>query len=499
MNNLAGTTLESLHAFQTMRLLILAFAIGPLASMSWCQNQHLTYGTGATPMALGSDYRSMGWNPAHLTLSPLNASNWKSAIGGLEVGVRLSSNALDRTDLWNGIRDENLEAFDWQSSEWSDWKDLLANEEIALNADVTNAATAKHWGKWGVAYTSKQHFQAEMLLDVQSVELLLQGGAASWFELIVTNLGDTIPNSGNLGDLSLSDIANGIDVNGDAILGDILAQSRLGFSWHRSHSVGISKAWQLQKFTLHTGISGRLLLGNGFFQLKQEEGVLDAFGAFSNGFNIPSLTVIVQPVTGQSLRNWGPVGQGWGADIGAALDWNEKVWASFAVTDLGSMEWRGERYSIGNVSLGNWKSPLSSAENWIDVAAAALDPETWFSDSEIEVRRINNGATFHIGGGIKLNKLITLAADGSFDNPELLGNSGTRLGISFVFQPLPFLRIDGGMSKWGNETIRYPLGLVLHTGKKGFECGIQATDVQGLWEDAQPEIGLRACFVRWVW
>ena len=146
-----------------------------------------------------------------------------------------------------------------------------------------------------------------MLLDVQSVELLLQGGAASWFELIVTNLGDTISNDGNLSGLSLNDITNGIDVNGDAILGDILAKTRLGFSWHRSHSVGVSKAWQLQKFTLHTGVSGRLLLGNGFFQLKQNDGALDAFGAFSNGFNIPSLAVAVQPISGQSIRNWGPV------------------------------------------------------------------------------------------------------------------------------------------------------------------------------------------------
>tara|TARA_B100001093_G_scaffold519196_1_gene607081 strand:+ start:3026 stop:4513 length:1488 start_codon:yes stop_codon:yes gene_type:complete len=487
------------HATHVMRSSILTFLVVAFSTTLIGQNQHLTYGTGATPMALGSDYRAMGWNPAHLTLSPLSASNWKSAIGGLEIGVRLSSNALDRSDLWNGIRDENLETFDWQSDKWSDWKDLLANEEIAFNADITNAASAKHWGNWGLAYASKQHFQAEILLDVQSVELLLQGGAASWFELIVTNLGDTIPNEGNLGDISLNDITNGIDVDGDAILGDILAKSRLGFSWHRSHSVGVSKAWQLEKLTLHTGASGRLLLGNGFFQLKQEDGTLDAFGAFSNGFNIPSLAVAAQPISGQSVRNWGPVGQGWGADFGVALDWNEKIWASAAITDIGFMEWRGERYRFGNLSIGNWQSPLSSAENWIDIATAALDPDTWFSSSDLEVRKIKNGATFHIGGGIKLNQLITLAADGSFDNPDLLGNSGTRLGLSFVFEPAPFVRIDGGLSKWGDETIRYPLGLVLSTGKKGFECGIQATDVQGLWRDSQPEIGLRTCLVRWIW
>ncbi len=463
------------------------------------QNPHLTYGTGATPMALSSDYRALGWNPAHITLSPLLKENWRSAIGGLEVGARLSSNALDRADLWNGLLNDSPEAIDWQSNEWNDWKDLLSNEEIALNVDITTAASAKRWRKWGAAYTSKQHFQAELFFDLKSIELLLQGGAASWFELVVTNLGDTIPNDGDLGGLSLSDVANGIDLNGDAILGNLLADSKLGFSWHRAHTVGLSKEWQLKKFTLHTGVSGRLLLGNGFFQLQQKDGELDAFGAFSNGFNIPSLAEASQPISSQSIRNWGPVGQGWGADFGVALDWNGEIWASAAVTDIGSMEWRGENYSIGNVSIGSWNSPMTSSGNWIDVATVALDPSTWFESAEKEVRRIRNGTTFHIGGGMKLNQYLTLAADGSFDNPELLGNSGTRFGLSFVIQMLPFLRIDGGMSKWGNETIRYPLGLVLSTGKKGFECGMQATDVQGVWEESQPEIGIRACFMRWVW
>jgi hypothetical protein len=68
-----------------------------------------------------------------------------------------------------------------------------------------------------------------------------------------------------------------------------------------------------------------------------------------------------------------------------------------------------------------------------------------------------------------------------------------------LVRPIPFVQLDFGVSKWGNETIRVPLGLTIKTGKKGFECGIQATDVQGIWKKAQPEIGLRACVMRWIW
>ena len=477
---------------------LLAFSLCTFFSDVQGQNQHLTYGTGATPMALSSDYRSLGWNPAHITLSPLLKDNWKNAAGGLEFGARISSNALDRTDLWAGFFDRENTGFDLESAEWQDWKALLANEDIALNVDITTAATAKRWKKWGVAYSTRQHFQAEMLLDVSSVELLLEG-PLRWFELLITNHGDTVENYGGLTAGDLNNIASGIDLNGDAILSNLLSESELGFSWHRAHTVGLSNEWQLKRFTLHTGVSGRLLLGNGYFQLSQQNGELDAFGAFSNGFNVPSLAIPNPTNLNQAIRNWGPVGQGWGADIGAALEWGEKLWATAAITDIGFMDWRGERYSIGSISLGNSNAPDDPGQNWIDVTTSALDPSTWFSSSVSETRRISNGPSFHIGGGIQLFDGVTIAADASFDNPELLGNSGTRLGLSFVLRPLPFLRIDGGLSKWGNETIRFPLGLIFVTGKKGFECGIQATDVQGAWEASQPEIGLRACFMRWVW
>ena len=487
--------------FESLKLFnipLLAFCLCLFFSNVKGQNQHLTYGTGATPMALSSDYRALGWNPAHITLSPLLKEDWKNAVGGFEFGARISSNALDRTDLWSGFFDEEETGFDVESAEWQDWKALLANEDIALNVDVTAAATAKRWGKWGVAYSSRQHFQAEMLLDVSSVELLLEG-PLNWFELLITNQGDTVQNNGGLTGDDLNNIASGIDLNGDAILSNLLSDSQLGFSWHRAHTVGVSKEWQLKRFTLHTGVSGRLLLGNGYFQLSQQDGELDAFGAFSNGFNVPTLAIPDQTNLTQTIRNWGPVGQGWGADIGAAIEWGEKIWATAAITDIGFMDWRGERYSIGSISLGNYNVPDDPSQNWVDVTTSALDPSSWFSSSVAETRRISNGPSFHIGAGIQLIDLVTIAADASFDNPELLGNSGTRLGLSFVLRPLPFLRIDGGMSKWGNETIRFPLGLIFITGKKGFECGIQATDVQSAWESSQPEIGLRACFMRWVW
>ena len=60
-------------------------------------------------MALSGDYRSLGWNPGHLTFSPLLEDQWKSAAGGFEVGARISSSVLEREDVW----ERNMEPYRW--------------------------------------------------------------------------------------------------------------------------------------------------------------------------------------------------------------------------------------------------------------------------------------------------------------------------------------------------------------------------------------------------
>ena len=468
------------------------------------QNRYLTTGTGGTPMALSGDYRSLGWNPGHLTFSPLLEPNWKSAAGGVEVGARVSSSVLEREDVWDGIwsrTDGETDA--WDTNEWSDYVDLLSNEHFAVNADVVSAAWAKKWNTWGVAYSNTQHLQAEAFFSDETLGLLVQGGApqwTSWFDAFVTASGDTVPNTEDFSAEGLLGFIGGVNFDGDAVLSQILAHTRLGFSWHRSHCVGLSKAWQLGTVRLHTGASGRLLLGNGYFSIQNTADGLDAFGAFSYGFNVASIAALSggTPTEFEQLRMWGPVGQGWAMDFGAVVEWENKAWASASLTDIGTMEWRGERYSL-NTLFSEWATPVTDPTNILDVVIGAMDPNTWFETAEYETRSVPHGIAFQLGGGFKLGRLLMLAAEASFDNPELMGNPGTRFGATAVVTPFRFLRADIGISKWGDETSRVPAGLMIKTGKKGFECGIQASDVQALWKPSQPEVGFRMVAMRWVW
>lgn len=468
------------------------------------QSRYLTTGTGGTPMALSSDYRALGWNPGQLTFSPLLDKNWKSTAGGLEFGARLSSSVLERQDVWDGIWGRtNEESIDWSEQEWSDYVDLLSNESISINADLVSAASAKRWRKWAVAYANTQHVQAEAFFGGSTLSLLVQGGSSQWlslFDAFLTSTGDTVANGGDFTPEQIADFIGGLNVDGDAIVSEMLQDTRLGFSWHRSHCIGIGKAWNIGELTLHTGISARLLLGNGYFSVQNNEDGLDAFGAFSNGFNVARIAALTNslPLEFEDIRRWGPVGQGWGLDVGGVLEWSDVAWASASITDVGKMEWRGERYSV-NTALTEWISPVQDPANILDIVVGAMDPGTWFEEADYETRVIPLGAAFQIGGGVRFGSMVMLAAEAAFDNQELMGNAGTRLGVTAVVTPIRFIRADVGISKWGEETMRVPAGLMIRTGKRGFECGFQASDVQALWKPTQPEVGIRMVAMRWAW
>ena len=212
--------------------------------------------------------------------------------------------------------------------------------------------------------------------------------------------------------LNLLGFIGGLNFDGDAILRYSRYANRVFLS--RSHCIGLSKAWRLGNLTLHTGASGRLLLGNGYFSIQNTEDGLDAFGAFTNGFNVSSIAALwVAPQDFEQLRMWGPVGQGWALDFGGVVEWEDKAWASASLTDIGSMEWRGEQYSL-NTLLSEWTSPVSDPTNILDVVIGAMDPNTWFDEAEYEIRTVPHGIAFRVW--LKFGRFLMVAAEASLQS-----------------------------------------------------------------------------------
>lgn len=455
-------------------------------------------GVGATPFALASDYRALGWNPAGLTHAPLNPNRtW--IMGSLEGGFSLESSVLERSDLWDDLLDRENASNTWTQMGSAAWLDALSDQQFSAQGELLVAGTSRRSknGKWGVGYVARQSFVSEAFLGRSTLDLLTAGGAASFFERVVLSNGDTISNPGNWTWSELAQVVGGIDENGDAWAGEILGDTRLGFSWQKSHELGISKLWGRQDgWQIHTGIGGKLLLGNGYFRLEESDGEVDAFGAFSNGFEIPRLDSVSLSPTLAGLRSWGPVGQGWGVDLGVVVVHPQGHWFSGSVTDIGWMEWRGERYRV-DLAVPQLNQ-LSAPNALLDLMVRAMNPTTWFQEAEEETRRVNLPTALHLGAGTKLGEMVWVAGDMSFDRGRTLGSQTARMGASAVLQLTSWLRVDAGVRKLHESQMRVPIGFTAALGKKHFEIGARAGDLQALWRPSQPEIAAYFCVARWA-
>jgi hypothetical protein len=469
-----------------------------LATSTFAQFANEPIGVGATPFALASDYRSLGWNPSALTASGLNP-NLVGAAASIEGGFGLQSTVLGREDLWGDVFNRTGYEDAWRGLTRDQWLERLVDEDINAQGNFTVAGTFRKGKRWGFAYRSRQHFLSEVRFDANTAEVLLGGAPSDLFTSVLVN--DSLF---SLSDISLDtlDFLNQVVslIPGDAIVGDLLGETRLGFQYLRSHELGISKQWGSEgDWQLHTGVTGRLLLGNGYFEVRTDEsGELDAFGAFSSGFQVPQLDSVSLSPTFDGLRQWGPVGQGWSVDVGATIRHPEGHWVAAAVTNIGVMEWRGERYSVDD-ALQNWAASATGPSQVVELMTTSLNPSTWFDSGIAEVRRVNMPGRIHLGGGYKATENVLLAADASFDNRDRLGGVGSRMGASMVLQLLANWRVDLGVSHIAERGVRFPVGSVFRFENSGFEMGIRAGDIQALWNSVQSDVSTQFCFARWTW
>ena len=83
----------------------------------------------ASPYALSSDYRALGYNPALLTHSGW-AGVYQRVTGGFEGGLSVKSNLLDRTSMWDQVLGREVE----ESSDWTkdDWLNALVHHIVSF-------------------------------------------------------------------------------------------------------------------------------------------------------------------------------------------------------------------------------------------------------------------------------------------------------------------------------------------------------------------------------
>ena len=97
----------------------------------------------------------------------------------------------------------------------------------------------------------------------------------------------------------------------------------------------------------------------------------------------------------------------------------------------------GERYSL-NTLFSEWATPVTDPTNILDVVIGAMDPN-WFESAEYETRSVPHGIAFQLGGGLKLGRLLMLAAEAELRQSRTDGKSGHAIWRYSRSDPFPVL------------------------------------------------------------
>lgn len=455
----------------------------------------------ASPYALSSDYRALGYNPALLTHAGW-AGDFQKVSGGFEGGLSLKSNLLDRSAMWDqvlGRAGEDSEP--WTSDEWLS---ALTDEQLSFNVSFLSAAFARRVGKWGIAYANRRGVSANITLSSETAKLFTDGGLDLFSEIELVETGEVV--SVDDYEFELGDLWEGVTIAGNATMANLLKETSLSFQSIRTHEVGISRVWgnAVEGWSLHTGIGVRALLGTAYFDIHTEDDEVVAFGARSDGFRISNLQSLDSLLGGGPSADWlgliSPSGYGWGLDFGGVLSRADGAWLSVSLVDIGRMTWEGETYSVNDIDLD--VSSFGSSEgaidpdNWLSGAIDVLDSDTWFQTSESATRRVSNRPLVSVGAGFRPAGPLVVAANLTARSREALANGGWTGGVSGGIRITNAWIVESGIQRGSSDVWRFPASTRVSL-ENGWEIGFRTGDVSALWEGSQPELSLQTCFLRY--
>ena len=230
----------------------------------------------ASPYALSSDYRALGYNPALLTHSGW-AGDYQRVTGGFEGGLSVKSNLLDRTSMWDQVLGREVE----EPSDWTrdDWLNALTDEELSFTTSFLSAAYARRFGKWGIAYANRRGAAGNITLSSKTAKLMTDGGLDLFSTVVLVDTGEEVAVEDY--NFELGDLWEGVEVAGDATVARLLEGTSIQFQSLRTHEFGISRGWGdvMDGWALHTGVGARICWVQ---PIDHSEGDSVLLGAFCN-------------------------------------------------------------------------------------------------------------------------------------------------------------------------------------------------------------------------
>ncbi|MDA0729037.1 MAG: DUF5723 family protein [Bacteroidetes bacterium] len=453
-----------------------------------------------SPWTLSSDYRALGFNPSFLSFEGWNGDT-RRARGGLEGGFSLKSDALDRESVWNQLLGrEGSDTVVWNVE---DWTDALVEERLEFSGSLLTAAIYRRLGSWGVAYVNRRGVSGRMTLGASAANMFATGGLGLFDTVQLGDNGDIV--SVDQFDPMSGQAWQGVTLHTGAILSSILDGTSVDFQTMRSHEIGLSRSWKgPASWDVHTGLGGRLLLGNSYFSLSASEGKLDAFGAGTREMNgkdwINVGGLLASGLSINALDAFHPAGKGWGLDAGVTIAKGNRLWLCASVVDVGWMQWEGMSYEVNDLQLGldifNASSDALGPDDWMDGAWNAFSADTWFSGGDSMKIRVPHHPLVNVGVAWRPADMLVVTGNVSARSSQALATTGWTASAAVGLRLSRWLVVEAGLQRQSLEVLRIPASVRFQM-KRGWQTGLRLSDLSGWVRGSQPEVGAQFCFVRY--
>jgi hypothetical protein len=450
----------------------------------------------ATPFA--RDYQCLGINPANLDL-PEQYEGKRYTMGYMELGVSIYSEALSRDQVRQNIFRNRLQ--DLTADQKRDLAFEFANSANSADFDLMTGGFAVQTNKLGsfaISIRERMDFYSKM--GPQASEILWMGFNAPYFEELVLENGDTIPNTGDLDEETLNQVVQGITSLSNAqSVNDLMRGTKYRFSWVREINIGYGKRLLSgETWELHGGAGVKFLIGQGILELDATGDEATVYSSLAPVFDI-DYGDFENASNGQLPSDAGPlapVGFGIGVDLGATLAIKNKLFASAAITDIGSMKWKGNLYELNDAPLTSIASVGFDNIAFIDQVQSIGGAEglvQWTGGSE---RVTALPTTGRFGLALALEKIRAGVDVVAPFNGEVGSLDQSVVAVGGEFSPVPWLHLQGGFMQGGNYDTKIPAGIRITLNEGAHEFGIASRDMITFFTDNEPTASFTLGFLR---
>ena len=315
-----------------------------------------------------TDYQAVGINPANLGWAS-KYEDKKFTMGLGEFSYSVHSEVLTKQELRDAfsatISGDSLSTFTYDEKLKAAQE--FANSGMALDMDLGSFGFAYNDEKFGgIAFRINDQFNWYSRFNETTSEILFLGKLAPYFDSLVyvdpTSLDTSqIANYENISQDSMQHVVSGF-TNSPNPISEIINGTHISFSWMREYNLSYGRQiFEIEdKLNIYGGIGLKYMQGFGYVDIKSEDNVLSAFSSISPIFPIDyggadslNPSAVVQP-EGSFMPK--PVGSGFGVDLGLSFIIADKVKIGLAYTNIGSMTWNGNVYSINDTSIYDTES-----------------------------------------------------------------------------------------------------------------------------------------------